>query len=127
MVPVMGSTKTETKISTEEYEAEVLRQQLPTTCSSAVHAALGLSSETGEICDLVKKSETQGAPILPEKALEEGGDALWYLTLWLLSHGFTLEQAMRTNAEKLQRRSGYGKDPAAEAKIFRRETRSGGR
>lgn len=41
---------------------------------------LGLASEVGEICDVVKKAQDRGLPIDREQLMGEVGDAGWYLS-----------------------------------------------
>jgi NTP pyrophosphatase (non-canonical NTP hydrolase) len=70
------------------------------------HAAMGLSAEAGEVLDLFKKSEYDGAPDgLPiNKVLDEMGDVLWYLSYLALAFGFSLEELAQMNYEKLHER-----------------------
>ena len=83
------------------------------------HAALGLSSEAGELASECKKALTSGRPIDVRNVLDECGDGLYYLTLALNVSGWTLEDAMRWNMAKLRRRHAHGKDKAAELELLR--------
>jgi len=108
------------EMSCEEYRKRVLELDRGGP-SQFEHAVVGLCSEAGEIADLLKKSYTQkeGVDGIDAcDALSEGGDALYYLDLYLASKGWTMEQARRTNIAKLQRRRMVGNDPEAERKIF---------
>lgn len=75
-----------------------------------LNAALGLG-EAGELQNFVKKEFYHEHPRDPLHVLEEAGDILFYLD-WLLSlYGWTLEQAMVENVNKLKRRYPEGFDP----------------
>lgn len=76
-----------------------------------LNGVLGLSGETGEIADLVKKATFQGHMLNHRKMVEEAGDTLWYLALLAQGLGVTLGQLAEYNIAKLQRRYPYGFDP----------------
>lgn len=69
-----------------------------------IHGSLGCCTETGEAQDMVKKALIYGKPFDKVNVLEEAGDKLWYIALELDACGYTLEQAMRANIEKLLKR-----------------------
>ena len=65
---------------------------------------LGLAGETGELVELVKKSEFHGRDIPIEKFVEEAGDVLFYLAALVGKKGLTLEDVAQANVEKLLKR-----------------------
>lgn len=67
-----------------------------------MHASLGISSEAGELSDAVKKHMIYSRPIDSENIKEECGDLLWYIALMLQYNGYTMEQAMQHNINKLR-------------------------
>ena len=69
------------------------------------NAVLGLSGEVGEIADIVKKMlyHTSGKDYT-EKMKHELGDVAFYLAKVLEITGFTLEEVLAANKEKLQSR-----------------------
>lgn len=69
-----------------------------------LHGLLGMCTETGEAQDMVKKALIYGKPFDKINVLEECGDVLWYIALALDACGFTMEQAMERNIEKLKKR-----------------------
>jgi NTP pyrophosphatase (non-canonical NTP hydrolase) len=73
-----------------------------------IHACLGLSGETGELVDLVKKTVNYGKELDTAKLLNEAGDVIHYLARILDSFGFTLEDAKAANLNKLQSRFPHG-------------------
>ena len=86
-------------------------------------AAIGMSSENGEFSEIVKKCVFQG------KEFNEGeryhmkrelGDILWYLANAATALGYTLEQVMHENIEKLEARYPNGFE------VFRSENRAEG-
>lgn len=87
-----------------------------TTIERLVHAALGISGEAGEIVDTVKRTWIYGAELDRANLLEEAGDQLFYVTALLINAGFTLEEAMQHNVEKLAKRypAGYTDQAARE-------------
>jgi len=69
-----------------------------------IHAHLGLSSETGEIGDAIKKHVIYGQPLDIANLLEECGDILWYVSLMVSACDSSLEQVMEMNIDKLRKR-----------------------
>lgn len=79
---------------------------------SILHASLGVMSEAGELADIVKKAQFgEKAPDL-DHLDEEFGDILWYVTLYALYRGTTLEELMEKNVAKLRVRYPSGFDPS---------------
>lgn len=81
----------------------------PNSYSRQLHAAMGMSGESGEILELYKKDmfgyHYEGKKSLDEeKLLKEIGDIFWYFSLMLYASGFSLDEVMRSNAEKLRKR-----------------------
>ena len=76
------------------------------------HFALGLSGETGEVVEIVKEElystcVREGFLKPPEeKIIGELGDVLWYLTALCNTYGFTLEEVMQHNYDKIVNRYG---------------------
>ena len=69
-----------------------------------MNGLLGLAGETGEICDLVKKHKYQKHNFSRDKAIHELGDICWYVALTAEALGYTLEEVMTLNIEKLEMR-----------------------
>lgn len=70
-----------------------------------LHAKLGIIGEAREIY----------LANTPEEVLDESGDMLWYVAVLLHRHGYTLEEAMQYNIDKLSSRYASGKFTATEA------------
>ena len=65
--------------------------------------------EAGELQNIVKKIVKKDAAFTPgsdlrDKFLLEAGDALWYLTKIVMLMGYSLEEVMQANIEKLDAR-----------------------
>ena len=77
------------------------------------NGALGLTGESGEVADLVKKHLYQGHGIISvlPKIKEELGDVLWYVALIASATGTPLEDIMQANIDKLRKRYPDGFDP----------------
>src|SRR6266568_6467648 len=90
----------------DTYQTLAMRtaKLFPTACENLVHAALGATSECGELSTTVKAHVVYGTPIDGENVKEEIGDAMWYLALAAKSIGLTLSQCAKANIERLERR-----------------------
>lgn len=76
---------------------------------SLLHASMGMVTESAEIIDLIKKHVGYKRPLNREKLKLELGDQLYYLTLAIISSGFSIEEIIDSNINKLSNRypSGY--------------------
>lgn len=73
--------------------------------------AVGLTGEAGEVADLIKKGVYHQQGIDKPKLKKELGDVLWYVSAMCSQLGFTLEEVMQTNVDKLKARFPEGYDP----------------
>lgn len=67
-----------------------------------LHAAMGLSTESGEFVDAMKKNIFYGKPIDRTNLKEELGDLFWYMAIAADALGTTFEELQRVNIEKLK-------------------------
>ena len=72
--------------------------------SILVNCALGLTGESGEFADLIKKWKFHGHELDQTKLLKEVGDILWYAARVCTALGVDLSAVMRSNIEKLEKR-----------------------
>lgn len=83
--------------------------RLRDTQDEVMNAALGLVGEAGEVADTVKKMffhlEAEGRR---QELLMELGDVAYYYTKLLDLFGFTLEEVLEANKEKLFARHSVG-------------------
>lgn len=71
--------------------------------------AIGLAGEAGEIMELVKKGIFHQHGLDTEKMHKELGDLLWYVAALCTKLGFSMDDIMTANIEKLRTRypNGY--------------------
>jgi NTP pyrophosphatase (non-canonical NTP hydrolase) len=117
-----------------EYQALALRtahdQQSPD--HDLLHGSSGVCTEAGELMDIYKRFKFYGKPIDWVNVKEEVGDVMWYLALVCRAAGISLEEAARTNIEKLRVRypekfsaeSALRRNLDAERKILEEKTAS---
>lgn len=90
---------------------------LDMTTSRVVHGMVGVVTEAGELQDMVYRSIVNSTPLDRLNLKEELGDILWYVALVADAGGFTLEEVMKRNIEKLKAR--YGDKFTEEAALNR--------
>lgn len=75
-----------------------------------LNGVLGLSGESGEVSDIVKKAIFQGHDLDKAHITEELGDVAWYLAVAAHAIGYDLGEIFRMNVEKLKKRYPDGFD-----------------
>jgi NTP pyrophosphatase (non-canonical NTP hydrolase) len=78
-----------------------------------IHAALGISGESGEIVDIVKKHAMYNKEVDLNHLKEEIGDTLYYMAIMLDEMGSSFEEVMKLNHDKLEKRFPTGYTNAA--------------
>lgn len=116
-----GSTFLADEVTGDMYLAEVLRTYAGSSkpIDKLTLAALGLTGESGEVADHIKKVIYQGHTIDFRHLAEELGDVLWYLALACDAIGYSLQEIMLMNVQKLRQR--YPNGFEAERSIKRSE------
>jgi NTP pyrophosphatase (non-canonical NTP hydrolase) len=89
------------KTEHESYELPKVRLIQPGV-ARILHAAMGVSTESAEILDAVKKHIFYGKTLDKVNLFEEAGDIFWYLAILADELGFDFEDAMDTNIKKLK-------------------------
>ncbi len=74
------------------------------------NACLGLSGEVGEFNGMIKKWIFNEKPLDVEHAKKEAGDICWYLAMLCESLGWSLDEIMQMNVDKLKARYPEGFD-----------------
>jgi NTP pyrophosphatase (non-canonical NTP hydrolase) len=64
----------------------------------------GLVGETGEVVDEIKKVLFHGHNMKRDKMVEELGDVFWYLANLMTVLGINMDEVMRGNIKKLEKR-----------------------
>lgn len=82
-----------------------------------MHGAIGVCGEAGELGDQVKKFWCYNKPLDQENIKEELGDLYFYMQMIMNLSGFTLQDVLQYNVDKLCKRypEGYS-DAAAQAR-----------
>lgn len=99
----------------DDYQAAALKTALfsGNELTDLSHWALGVSGESGEIAEKVKKIiRDQAATISPDNKAEiakEIGDVLWYLAVLAKHLGVSFDKVAESNLEKLRSRQLRGK------------------
>lgn len=75
-----------------------------------INGVMGLCGESGEAIDLVKKHLAQGHELDTAHLAKELGDIAWYLAETATAIGYSLEEIMQMNIEKLKKRYPEGFD-----------------
>ena len=73
-------------------------------CFNLANAGLGLSGESGEAADIIKKYLYHGHGLCPEHLAKELGDVMWYVSLVATIIGYSLDDVMQMNIDKLKAR-----------------------
>jgi NTP pyrophosphatase (non-canonical NTP hydrolase) len=68
------------------------------------YTALGLTGESGEVAEMIKKAFYHGHPLDRQALSKELGDVLWYLAVMADGLGLSLGQIAAENIEKLRAR-----------------------
>lgn len=71
-----------------------------------LHAGIGLSTESGEFLDALKKHIFYGKELDKVNLVEEVGDLFWYIAIVADELGFKIEDVMDNNISKLKARYG---------------------
>lgn len=105
------------KIETiEDYEGLVAETAIYPREIPMLYVACGIAGEAGEVADKVKKlmrdknlMETKAIVTEDKLALaKEVGDVMWYVTAAAKDLGYTLQEIMQMNADKLLKRKATG-------------------
>ena len=99
-------------LTAAEYQVAAMRTSNDklTIRDHVLNGALGLFGEGGEVADIVKKAYMQGHPLDKAHIAEELGDVCWYVAELATALGYSMEEIMRGNIDKLRRRYPDGFD-----------------
>lgn len=75
-----------------------------------INGCMGLTGESGETADLIKKWLFHEKPLDMIHLKKELGDVLWYVAMICESVGFSMDEIMQTNVDKLIARYPEGFD-----------------
>jgi NTP pyrophosphatase (non-canonical NTP hydrolase) len=69
-----------------------------------LHAAMGISTEAGELMDAFKRKIFYGKPLDVVNVKEEIGDLMWYVAILLRELDLDFEEVLQLNIDKLRAR-----------------------
>lgn len=94
-------------IKTESTNFEAMNERLNDDgLKRLLHAGIGLSTESGEFLDALKKHIFYGKELDRVNLAEEVGDLFWYIAIVADELGFKIEDVMERNITKLKARYG---------------------
>ena len=88
----------------------VVRKEEKIDIGGVLNGCLGLSGESGETLDMIKKFVFHEKELDEEHLKKELGDVMWYVAMICESVGFDLDDVMQTNVDKLKARYPEGFD-----------------
>lgn len=109
----IATTKTGGKrMTANDYQLAALRTAETTNLKELLtNGVMGLAGESGECVDLVKKHLFQGHELDSNRLAKELGDVAWYLAVTSYAIGYSLDDVLKINIEKLYARYPDGFDP----------------
>jgi NTP pyrophosphatase (non-canonical NTP hydrolase) len=84
-----------------------------------INFSMGLSGESGEVTDHIKKVAFQGHNLDVQEIAKELGDIMWYVARSADAIGYDLETIAKMNVEKLKKR--YPEGFSADASVNRND------
>ena len=88
--------------------ADIKRELTPEQCN-LIHMCVGISGESGELLDTIKKHVIYQKPLDVENVKEELGDLLFYMSNLMQSVGLSFKDVLQHNIDKLSVRYSSGK------------------
>ena len=86
-----------------EYQ-ELAMRTANSECKNIANFGLGLTGESGEVVEIIKKHLFHGHELDKEKIVKEMGDCAWYLALGCEVLGVKFEDVINSNIDKLKKR-----------------------
>ena len=106
-----------------EYEQQAHRTLAKSTAENIAYLGFGLMAEAGEVADKIAKAVRRGDIVINNNEIvsfrgdalrltgdiaDELGDVLWFVAMMARRLGFSLEEVMRRNLDKLADRQARG-------------------
>ena len=92
------------------HRQNFVRKEYTIDIGGVLNGCLGLSGESGETLDIIKKFVFHEKELDKEHLKKEIGDVMWYVAMICESVGFDLDDVMQTNVDKLKARYPEGFD-----------------
>lgn len=97
-------------MTANEYQKAALRTATQ-KCRDLGNCGLGLTGESGEVADMIKKHLFQGHNLDKRHLANELGDIAWYIAVAAEVIGYDLDTIFQMNIDKLRIRYPTGFDP----------------
>lgn len=96
-------------VRSKKKSGGVIAEQMTAAKADAIHMAIGVSSDAGELLDAVKKWVIYNKPLDRENVVEEMGDVEFFLEGLRDNLGITRDEVLAANMAKLdvRYRAGY--------------------
>lgn len=88
----------------------VIGTEMDVDLGGIINGLFGLSGEVGELTDMVKKWIFHEKELDEDHAKKELGDVMWYIAMICESFGWSLDEIMQMNIDKLKKRYPDGFD-----------------
>lgn len=110
--------KEKEEMTGNEYQ-ELAMRTANVKCKNLSNVVLGLTGESGECADIVKKHLYHEHPFDRDHFIKELGDVMWYVALGCEVVGISMDEVMSLNINKLKER--YPEGFTAERSLHRAE------
>jgi len=104
----MSSFEHQTLVSNLKKSSKEIINELKPEQADALHMAVGIAGEAGELLDAIKKWSIYQKPLDLENVIEELGDLEFYMEGLRQSLNLTRIETLRENIAKLQKRYSKG-------------------
>ena len=105
-----GSDRLYKKLFNRKVEGFHITKEL-NDLGGVLNGCLGLAGESGEVLDMVKKWVFHEKELDKDHLKKEIGDVMWYVAMLCESFGFSLDEILQMNVDKLKARYPEGFDP----------------
>lgn len=101
-----------------QYVEDLRKKELRMPDHAFAHGVIGIAGEAGELVDILKRQMAYGKEPDEQHVLEELGDLFHYMVYLMVRYGFTIDDIINANMEKLDKRypNGYSDKDALERK-----------
>jgi NTP pyrophosphatase (non-canonical NTP hydrolase) len=93
------------KTEVSDYDP-VVKRLSDAKMARILHGIIGISTESGELLDAIKKHLMYGKPLDEVNIKEEVADCFWYMAILADTLGFSFEEIQERNIAKLKARFG---------------------
>jgi NTP pyrophosphatase (non-canonical NTP hydrolase) len=100
----MANIQHKTLVNALAKPGQAIADEMTADNAHAIHMAIGISGEAGELLDAIKKAVIYNKPLDRENVIEELGDLEFYMEGLRQGLGITREETLEANINKLSKR-----------------------